>query len=234
MADITRISGLTEETEKVYVAISKLNCIKPLYLCGGTSISLQLDHRLSEDLDFELIGTKRERPGLAFGEIISEVESIFSGVTREILGDEHFQLYLPNNVKLSFFRPENAVPSLNIGYEFNNIKAPTLQELLGMIIYTTTVRSCFRDYYDIYCLLEEGMDFKSGLDYALNFSRHTIHTKQTLSTLITPQLFVKEKDFDKNLKTKHIITPEDISDRIKTEIRRMGERLRSPSVAEGD
>lgn len=32
-----------------------MNCIKDLYLCGGTGISLLLQHRQSEDLDFELM-----------------------------------------------------------------------------------------------------------------------------------------------------------------------------------
>lgn len=218
--------GLTEATERLYSEVSKLECIKPLYLCGGTSIALQLYHRLSEDLDFELIGTNRQRPELDFNEIITEVTTKFNGAKKDILGDDHFLITLPGNVKLSFFRPENPVPYINEGYRFNNVKTPSIQDLLGMKIYTTSVRTVFRDYYDIFSLLEEGLDFKKGLDYALNFSRHTIHTKDVLTTLITPQLFTKESDFDDKLKPKYDITPEQISERIKQEIEKLGENVK--------
>lgn len=227
MAIKTSNSGLTEATQRVYSAVSQLNCIKPLYLCGGTSISLQIHHRLSEDLDFELISTKRERPDLAFNEIISEVCTKFKDTGKEILGDDHFLLMLSGKVKLSFFRPENPVPYINEGYSFNNIKTPSLQDLLGMKIFTTTVRNVYRDYYDIYCLLENGLNFKEGLDYALNFSRHTIHTKSVLINLITPQLFQKESDFNENLKPKYDVTSEEICERIKEEIKKLGERTKA-------
>jgi len=215
----TKIEGLTKETAEVYDAISNLECIKDLFLCGGTSIALQIHHRLSEDLDFELIGTRKDRPKLLYSEIINEVCNKFPGTQKDMLGDDHFQLFLPNHVKLSFFRPEKSLPSLTKGYTYNNIKTPSLQELFGMKIFATTVRTVFRDYYDIYCLLEEGYDFKLALKYALDFTRHTAHTKSVLSTLITPQLFLKESDFDERLKPKYIISPELICEKIKANIK---------------
>lgn len=213
-----KIEGLTKETADVYEEISRMECLKGLFLCGGTSISLQIHHRLSEDLDFELIGTRRDRPKLAYSDIINEVCSKFPGTERDFLGEDHFQMFLPNHVKLSFFRPEKSLPSLTKGYTYNNIKTPTLQDLLGMKIYTTTVRAAFRDYYDIFCLLEAGMDFRIALKYALDFTRHTVHTKSVLSTLTTPQLFHKEPDFDNRLQPKYIISSEDICERIKETI----------------
>lgn len=213
-----KIKGLATETAEVYDEISRLDCIKDLYLCGGTSIALQIHHRLSEDLDFELLGTRKDRPVLPYREIISEVCDKFPGTEKDMLGDDHFQLFLPNHVKLSFFRPEKSLPSLTAGYTYNNIKTPCLQELFGMKIFTTTLRTVFRDYYDIYCLLESGFDFKMALKYALDFTRHTAHTKSVLSTLITPQLFEKEIDFDERLKPKYTISSEQICERIKAEI----------------
>lgn len=214
----SKIEGLTKETAAVYDKISQMNCIRDLYLCGGTSIALQINHRLSEDLDFELLGTRKERPNLSYSEIINEVCGIFPGTEKDMLGNDHFQMFLPNHVKLSFFRPEKSLPSLTRGYVYNNIKTPSLQELFGMKIFTTTVRTVFRDYYDIYCLLEAGFDFKTALKYALDFTRHTAHTKSVLSTLITPQLFTKEPDFDERLHPKYSISAEDICERIKQEI----------------
>ena len=67
-------AGLTESTKEVFIGVSKLDCIKDLFLCGGTGQSIQMNHRLSEDLDFELIGLRKERPQLDFKEILSELK----------------------------------------------------------------------------------------------------------------------------------------------------------------
>lgn len=214
-----KIEGLAKETAEVYEDISKMDCLKGLYLCGGTSVALQIHHRLSEDLDFELIGTRKDRPKLAYGEIINEVCEKFPHTEKDMLGDDHFQLFLPNRVKLSFFRPAESVPSLSKGYTHNNITTPSLQDLLGMKIFATTVRTVYRDYYDIYCLLEAGLNFQIALKYALDFTRHRAHTKSVLSTLITPQLFVKESDFDERLQPKYNVSPEEVCERIKVEVR---------------
>lgn len=205
------IPGLTEETASVYERISKLNCITNLVLCGGTAISLQCNHRLSEDLDFELVSTKKIDESLQFDRIINEVNAEFPGTKKEILGEDHFELFLPNGVKLSFFKPGKPLPSLNISYKYNNIKAPSLQELLGMKLFTISVRTKFRDYYDIYTLIKEGYDFQEGIKYACNFSRHTLHTKDIYTILMAPSFFKKEKEFDIELSPRYHVSSEEIS-----------------------
>jgi hypothetical protein len=56
-----KITGLTAATEEVFEQVSQLECIKGLFLCGGTGQSLQVNHRLSEDLDFELSNSWRNK-----------------------------------------------------------------------------------------------------------------------------------------------------------------------------
>lgn len=212
------LDGLMPATLKVFDKVSKLNCIKDLWLCGGTAISLQLHHRLSEDLDFELLGTKKDRPELEFNKIITEVTDVFPGSRKEIMGEDHFLMTLPGEVKLSFFRPANPVPSITAGLQIGNVIMPTLQELLGMKMYVATQRGAYRDYYDIYCLLEKGCSFSEGMQYALNFSRHTIHTKDIVSSLTAAKLFLKDKSFEIDLKPKVNISSQQICERIKEEI----------------
>lgn len=204
------IPGLTAETSSVYEDISRMNCLKNLVLFGGTAISLQCQHRLSEDLDFELVSTRRINEGFHFDEIINEVNSLFPGTRRNILGEDHFELFLPNGVKLSFFQPKDPLPSLTISYRHNNIQAPSLQELLGNKLFTLSVRTKFRDYYDIYTLLKEGCNLKEGIKYACNFSRHTLHSKNIYSLLCSSGFFRKESDFDTRLCPKYILTSEEI------------------------
>ena len=75
--------GLREETIPVFEAVSKMEIVKGLYLCGGTAQSLQMQHRKSEDLDFELLGTRKERHMLDFSTISNEVSNVFPACKKE-------------------------------------------------------------------------------------------------------------------------------------------------------
>ena len=49
---MTKLQGLTKNTQKNIEAISLLPSIKDFLLIGGTALSLQIAKRQSEDLDF--------------------------------------------------------------------------------------------------------------------------------------------------------------------------------------
>ncbi len=206
--------GLRAETIPVFEAVSQMEAVKDLYLCGGTAQSLQMRHRKSEDLDFELLGTRKDRPILDFSAISNEMSTVFPDCRKEFLGKNQLQVFVNGNVKLSFFRPENSVPELGKGFIYNNIVTPSLQELLGMKLFTIAVRSAFRDYYDIYALLKEGYDLAKGVDYAGRFSRHTIHSKFIYSILLNDNYFHKPAEFSL-LEPKYDVSSTDIADFIK-------------------
>ena len=206
--------GLRAETIPVFEAVSQMEVVKGLYLCGGTAQSLQMLHRKSEDLDFELLGIRKDRPMLDFSAISNEVSNVFPDCRKEFLGKNQLQVFVNGNVKLSFFRPENSVPELGKGFIYNNIVTPSLQELLGMKLFTIAIRSAFRDYYDIYALLKEGYDLAKGVDYAGRFSRHTIHSKFIYSILLNDNYFHKPAEFSL-LEPKYDVSTTDIADFIK-------------------
>ena len=204
-------NGLCENTLQVFDTVSRLDCIKDLYLCGGTGISLILQHRKSEDLDFELLNYRGDIKQLDVSGINNELSSIFPECKREILGPQHIQFYIRDHVKLSFFAPKNRVPALHTGFTYNNLKTVDAQDALGMKLFTITVRSLYRDYYDIYSLLQAGYSFEEGLDYALKFTRHQVHSKTILSALVTPTLYPKPMNFDL-MQPKYTISPEEMAD----------------------
>ena len=213
--NLSEITGLTPATQEMFEQVSQLDCIKDLFLCGGTGQSLQMNHRLSEDLDFELIGLRKERPELDFGAILGEIKSKFPDAREEILGEDHFLVFInEGRVKLSFFRPENPVKTMKVGWQHNNLKIPTLQELLGMKVYAICMRTVFRDYYDIYCLLKAGCNLTEAVSYASYLSRHTIRSKSMYTKLLSPQLFRKDEDFQR-MSPAEDISPEEIRDYIK-------------------
>ncbi len=201
--------GLTIPTADVIDKIAKLECIKELYLCGGTAQAIQMFHRKSEDLDFELIGIRKERPNLDISGILNEISQMFPNTKRNIMANDHFEIYLENNVKLSFFRPNNNVPYINPGLTYGNIKTVSLQDLLGMKLYTITQRNTFRDYYDIYALLKDGYSLAEGIRYACALSKHEIHSKNIYSTLLSERLFEKKENFSL-MSPKYDVTPEEI------------------------
>ena len=211
----TELKGLTPATKEVFGQVSQLECIKGLFLCGGTGQSLQMNHRLSEDLDFELIGLKKERPALDLSAIIEEISATFPDAKVEILGDDHFLIFINDGkVKLSFYRPENPVKTMKVGWQYNNLKIPTLQELLGMKLYAICMRTVFRDYYDIYSLLKAGCDLDEAISYASYLSRHTIRSKTMYTRLLSPQLFRKDEDF-RRMSPKEDVSAEEIRDYVK-------------------
>lgn len=204
-------NGLCDNTLEVFEKVSQLDCIKNLYLCGGTGISLLLQHRKSEYLDFELLNFRGDIKLLDASGISNELVSVFPNCQREILGSQHIQFYIGERVKLSFFAPKNRVPGLHTGFIYNNLKTVDAQDALGMKLFTITVRSMYRDYYDIYSLLQAGYSFEEGLDYALKFTRHQVHSKAILSALITPTLYPKPQDFNL-MQPKYDISPEQMAD----------------------
>lgn len=187
--------GLKPETIPVFETVSQMEIVKGLYLCGDTAQSLQMMHRKSEDLDFELLGIREDRPQLDFAAISNAVSDVYPDCRKEFLGRNQLQIFVNNNVKLSFFRPDNSVPELGKGFVYNNIVTPSLQELLGMKLFTIAVRSAFRDYYDIYALLKAGYDLEQGVAYAGKFFRHTIHSKTIYGILLNDNYFRKPTDF---------------------------------------
>lgn len=216
--DIIRADGLTDQLKEIFEKVSTLECIKGLYLCGGTSQSIQMSHRLSEDLDFELIGIRRERPQLDFLKIIGELRSVFPGAKTEILGDDHFLVFVgANKSKLSFFRPENPVKYIHEGIKYNNIVTPSLQDLLGMKLYTICVRTKTRDFYDIYCLLESGCSLREGISYASYLSRHNYKSRDMLGKMLCTQLYPMNDEFVQ-LKPAFDVTSEQMRERFQQSI----------------
>ena len=216
--------GLMAETVPVFEAISQIDAIKGLYLCGGTAQAIQMMHRKSEDLDFELLGIRKERPMLDFSFISNAICEKYPNCRREFLSRKHLQIFVDGGVKLSFFRPDNAVPELGKGFVYNNIVTPSLQELFGMKLFTITVRSAFRDYYDIYSFLREGFDLAQGVAYACRFSRHAVHSKTIYSILINENYFNKPDEFSL-LEPKYDVSSQDIACYIKNFISEKGLKI---------
>ena len=210
--------SLAPHTGKVFEAISRLECIKPYTLVGGTALSLQIEKRQSEDLDFMKWLTKRgEKPEVAWSTIKKELESI--GEIREYeVGSFDFVSFNFEGVTLSFYAaPRKAIPSMQRIPYLNNLYIADMESIGAMKMEAMLRRSKFRDYYDIYSILKEGKDLKKMIDAALEHSEHKLRTRGLLAMLTNGSRFIKEKGFEELLPI-YDVTPYDIQEYIKQKL----------------
>lgn len=137
------MKGLAPHTNQIFEAVSKLDCIKPYLLVGGTALSLQIENRQSEDLDFMKWRTsKAEKMEVAWYQIEKELAAIGNIQHKDILDIDHVE-YLVSGVKFSFYRdyydiysilkygvPINDLISLALGYSGHKLKSKNLLAIL--------------------------------------------------------------------------------------------------------
>ncbi len=92
--------------------------------------------------------------------------------------------------------PKRLSPVTKVVPILNNIRAADLVSLGAMKVELTLSRREFRDYYDIYSLLKEGLSLKSMVDGASKYSNHTLKTRNALSFLANGSNYKRGKDFD--------------------------------------
>ena len=189
--------SLAPHTGKVFEAISRLECIKPYTLVGGTALSLQIGKRQSEDLDFMKWLSKRgEKPEVDWPAIKRELESVGEIRSYEI-GSLDFASFNFEGVNLSFYAaPRKAIKSMvRIPY-LNNLCLADMESIGAMKMEAMLRRSKFRDYYDIYSILVEGGDISKMIADALEHSDHKLRTKSLLFMLTDGRRFIKDKGFE--------------------------------------
>jgi len=215
------MNGLTYNSEKIFEAVSLLDCIKDYTLIGGTAISLQIGKRLSEDMDFCRWSTniKKDKPTVDWPRIKKELETIGKIDKLDVLGFDHVN-FVVNSVKISFLtKQKNLSPVKNLVPVLNNIKAADLGSLGSMKVELVLLRSNFRDYYDIYSLLKEGLSLKAIVEGAATYSNHTLNIRDALSFLSNGINYKKGKDFDL-LNPVYDISNKEIEDLIKSIIKK--------------
>ena len=207
------MDGLAKHTEQIFEAISRLECITANTLVGGTALSLQLGTRLSEDLDFmSWRKTANEKREVNWPQIKKELETIGNVEECNILDFDHVE-FLVEGVKLSFYANPNYSPVKQSVPCLNNIVLANRVSIGAMKMEVMLRRSKFRDYYDIYSLLEAGEDINEMIMLALKYSGHRLKSKNLIAMLTRSERFIKEPDFSA-LNPKYDLTPKDIENRI--------------------
>jgi hypothetical protein len=207
------MKGLAQHTASIFEAISLLECIKPYVLVGGTALSLQLHCRESEDLDFmSWRKSRNEKREVNWPQIQKELASIGTIEKCDILDIDHVE-FVVNGVKLSFYANPNYSPLKEKVEYLNNIVLADKTSIGAMKMEVMLRRSQFRDYYDIYSLLEAGEDINEMISIALKYSGHRLKSKNLIAMLTRSDRFSPDNRFAA-LNPLYQITPKEIEQRI--------------------
>ena len=193
----------------IFEAVSRLDCIRPYVLVGGTALSLQLDHRLSEDLDFMSWRQSRHEPReVNWPAIKKELETIGNVEKCDILDLDHVE-FVVSGVKVSFYANPNYSPLQENIHLLNNLRIADKTAIGAMKMEVMLRRSTFRDYYDIYSLLLSGEDLSRMIDIALRYSGHRLKSKNLIAMLTRGERFERDTNFA-SLQPRHDVTSADI------------------------
>ncbi|MEA3332590.1 MAG: nucleotidyl transferase AbiEii/AbiGii toxin family protein [Pseudomonadota bacterium] len=158
MQDLKNSDYLLPDTRKLLAEfIANAAFLKKYVLAGGTALSLHLCHRKSEDLDFFTYSDSFEKK-----EIFAYINNRFEQV--EIINQTNDQIdLLINGVKVTFF---NAKWNFLKPKTIKRFNLSPLKAIAGMKVNTLFLRAKFRDYYDLYFLVREGMTLQEIFQYS--------------------------------------------------------------------
>jgi len=206
---------LAPHTGRIIEAVSRLECIKPFVLVGGTALSIQLKNRQSEDLDFmRWKQDKADTLDIGWPAIQRELETVGNVEDIQVAGFDQV-LFVVDGVKISFYAaPRKRIPAMKEIPYLNNIRLADIESIGVMKMESMMRRSKFRDYYDIYSILMSGVDIRKLIPMALEHSGHRLKTKGLLAMLTNGDLFRKDEQFG-HLQPVYDVSARDIENYLK-------------------
>lgn len=209
------MTGLAPHTGSIFDAVTKMESIKNYVLVGGTALSMQINNRQSEDLDFMCWRQRKDQKmEVEWRKIEKELCSIGKVEKVDILDIDHVE-YLVSGVKLSFYACSKYSPVSASIHLQNNLYLSDIKAIGAMKMEVMMRRSNFRDYYDIYSILKQGIDIQDLIALALEYSEHRMKSKNLLAMLTNGTRFNRDARFDQ-LQPKYEVTPQDIELYIKS------------------
>ena len=191
------MKGLSENTLPVFNFVKDLDILEDYFLIGGTALSLQIGHRLSEDLDF---GKWMDNPSLKKKEVdwprIETALKVHGEVSTEVI-DLNQAIFHLNSIKVEFYA--NGICNsreISSDTKIGNVILANAVSIGTMKLELLLRRNVFRDYYDIYSILQEGYKLKDLVERCGRYSKHRMKTKTILAILAEHGRFEYEEGFD--------------------------------------
>jgi hypothetical protein len=146
---------------------------KSYYLGGGTALSLQIGHRISDDLDFFTSDSQNN------DKLIAYLHKKYPDLIIKNNDENILQLFI-NNIKIDFMKDNSKIHSKPINE--NGLKLLDKKDIAGMKLYAineTTGRKITKDYIDIAYLIND-MSLNKMLDiYKYKYDKNEIYNIKT-------------------------------------------------------
>jgi len=222
MVEDKLLANLPKKTARVFLALARAGKQKQtlanFILVGGTALAMHLGHRQSEDLDFFRDGTRLEK-----AKLFSFLKN--NSIEYTIMAEpsaEQVDLRIMD-VKVSFFASGfDCLKRVN-NIHFHNIEIASLELITALKVYTLSLRSVLRDYYDLYVLNREIFP----LERMFNISRDLL--RMGTFKLFAQQLLytqdIEESEMRQHLLPKYPLLREDIRSHFQAEIKKYYESL---------
>jgi predicted nucleotidyltransferase component of viral defense system len=163
---------------------------------GGTALALQLNHRLSKDLDFcRWHKNKKESLRTDWNTIQQQLSTI--GTTKIVLLDHTQCDFLVDGVRITFLDDNKFKQPIGLQkiHCLNNMFITDIESIAVMKLEVMTHRNQFRDYYDIYSILKNGISLNTILEKTGVYTFHNLRTRDMLSLLINAEKPPLDKKF---------------------------------------
>jgi len=209
---------ISDNTRTVLEKISKEKFIDKFTLVGGTALSLQIEHRLSEDLDFIFDGEH-----LDSSSIKKFVDKIFRGSYKLIKQDNDHQLdFIINEVKVTFFTSNAVFISFRVrdySEKFGNVSIATPLIISILKLNAIAQRNTIRDYYDLYFISKNIVPLKVIFEKSKELLPHIADITYSETIIYTEDLI--ETNVLEHLKAKENISKSEISEYFTNEIKKI-------------
>jgi len=159
MQDLKNLKCLLPKTETLLLKmVDECSFLNKYVLVGGSALALYVCHRKSEDLDFFTYEDSFDKK-----EIFDYIQGFEN---KEVLhqSDEQIDLLL-DGVKVTFFNAKWAFLKPQKVEKFN---LASLESISAMKVNVMFLRAKYRDYYDLYFLVKEGMSLKEIFEHSTN------------------------------------------------------------------
>jgi len=159
MQDLKNLKCLLPNTQTLLLKmVEECSFLEKYVLVGGSALALYLCHRKSEDLDFFTYDDSFDKK-----EIFDYIQGFKN---KEVLhqSDEQIDLLL-DGVKVTFF---NAQWKFLKPQKVEKFNLSSLESISAMKVNVMFLRAKYRDYYDLYFLVKEGMSLKEIFEHSKN------------------------------------------------------------------
>jgi len=212
---------MPKNTKNVFDKLCKVNFIKNYTLIGGTALSIQIKHRISEDLDFII-----DAEFINVATIKRNISKIFPNY-KIIKQDYNYQIdFIIEETKVTFFSSGAVLIPFSVkkhSFTFQKMNIAEIETIAVLKFSAIAQRNTIRDYYDLYFIAKYILNLKDIINTAKRLLPNLSPITYTETLIYIKD--IPEKDLSQHLNPKEEITKDEMSVFFITELKEIINKL---------